>query len=182
MGDGRLAGEHVALLIARATDGDQAAWNALVDEFGALVWATTRVHGLTAAQAADVVQSTWMRLVENLKHVEDPARLGAWLAMTARRESLKVIRSAGPISRSLALRDCPRDARTPAERLITGHNGVAVQAALQRLAPRDRALLRMLASKPTPRDAEISAALGIAIDSIAPMRARALTRLRREAA
>jgi RNA polymerase sigma factor (sigma-70 family) len=179
----RSARDHVALLVARATDGDRAAWNALVDEFGGLVWATTRVHGLGAAQASDVVQSTWMHLVENLKSLEDPARLGVWLAMTARRESLKVIRrSRRAISRSDDLPRLPSDAPASAEWLASEQNAVAVQAALQRLGPRDRALLRMLALDPTPRDAEIGAALGIAIDSIGPMRTRALTRLRRQGA
>lgn len=57
-----------------------------------------------------------------------------------------------------------------------------MQAALQRLAPGDRALLRMLTAEPTPTYAEIGAALGMPIGSIGSTRARALARLRREAA
>lgn len=187
-GRDRFAGDHVALLVARAADGDQAAWNALVDEFGGLVWATTRAHGLGAAQAVDVVQRTWMHLVGILKSLEDPARLGVWLAATARRESLKVIRrSQRAIMRADDLPGRPSEPAASAEWLasewlVSEQNAIAVQAALQRLGPHDRALLRMLALDPTPRDAEIGAALGIAIDSIGPMRARALTRLRRQGA
>jgi RNA polymerase sigma factor (sigma-70 family) len=178
----RLASGHVALLVTRAADGDQAAWNALVDEFGGLVWRTTRAHRLDAADAADVFQTTWMRLVENLDRVQDPARLGAWLATTARHESLSVIRrSARLIPRSDDLPDLSTNAPQPDERLISEHDAILLRTALERLEPRDRALLRMLAADPTPSYAEVSAALGIAIGSIGPTRARALTRLRREA-
>jgi RNA polymerase sigma factor (sigma-70 family) len=179
---GRLGSDQVGLLVARAADGDEAAWNALVDRFGALVWATARAHRLRGADAADVFQTTWMRLVENLDRIEDPARLGGWLATTARRESLRVIRRAAClIPQSDDPPDLPDDTCHPAERLISEQDAVALQAALERLGPRDRALLRMLAAEPAPSYAEISAALGIAIGSIGPLRARALTRLRRQA-
>ncbi|MCA1699765.1 MAG: sigma-70 family RNA polymerase sigma factor, partial [Actinobacteria bacterium] len=179
----RLTSEHIALLVTRAADGEQAAWNALIDEFGGLVWATTRAHRLSSTDAADVFQNTWMRLVENLDRIQDPARLGGWLATTARRESLTVIRHARRmIPRSDDLPDLASDAPHPVQRLICEHDATAVQTALARLGPRDRALLRMLAAEPTPSYAEIGAALGMAIGSIGPTRARALSRLRREAA
>jgi RNA polymerase sigma factor (sigma-70 family) len=178
----RLTSEHIALLVTRAADGEQAAWNALIDEFGGLVWATTRAHRLSSTDAADVFQNTWMRLVENLDRIQDPARLGRWLATTARRESLTVIRHARRmIPRSDDLPDLASDAPHPVQRLIREHDATAVQTALARLGPRDRALLRMLAAEPTPSYAEIGAALGMAIGSIGPTRARALNRLRREA-
>jgi RNA polymerase sigma factor (sigma-70 family) len=182
-GRGRLRGDDLAGLFGRAVDGDQAGWNALIDEFGGVVWGTARAHRLSGADAADVFQTTWMRLVENLDGIRDPARLGGWLATTARHESLNVIRrTVRVIPRSDDFPDVPSDAPHPDERLITEQNGIALQIALERLGPRDRALLRLLAAEPTPSYAEISAVLGIAIGSVGPMRGRALTRLRREAA
>jgi RNA polymerase sigma factor (sigma-70 family) len=178
---GRLASDRLALLAAWAADGDQAAWTALVDEFGGVVRATTRAHRLSDADAADVFQTTWMRLIENLDGIQDPTRLGGWLATTARHESLNVIRRAVRlIPRSDDLPDLPSDDPHPHERLSTEQNALDVQTALERLALRDRALLRMLTADPTPSYTEIAAALGLAIGSIGPMRARALTRLRRE--
>jgi DNA-directed RNA polymerase specialized sigma24 family protein len=35
---------------------------------------------------------TWRRFTENVSRLRDPDRVGAWLATTARNESLKVIR------------------------------------------------------------------------------------------
>ena len=85
----------LAELVHAAADGDQQAWDALVDRFAGLVWSIARAHRLSAADAADVSQTTWLRLVEHLGRIRDPERVGAWLASTARHECLRVIRHAG---------------------------------------------------------------------------------------
>ena len=82
-------------LVRAAAEGDQQAWDALVDRFAGLVWAIARAHRLSPADAADVSQTTWLRLVEHLGRIRDPERVGAWLAATARHECLRVIRHAG---------------------------------------------------------------------------------------
>jgi RNA polymerase sigma factor (sigma-70 family) len=180
---GRLSADHVTRLVARAADGDQRAWNALVDEFAGVVWAATRTYRLSGADAADVFQTTWMRLVQNADRIQDPTRLGAWLATTARRECIDVLRRASRlIPRSHDLPEPPSDAPHHAERLIAEQHAVAVRVALRRLGPRDSALLRMLSAEPVPSYREIGAALNMPVGSIGPSRARALARLRHEAA
>src|SRR5579863_8744161 len=82
----------LAQLIAAAGNGDESAWGTIVDRFEGLIWATTRAHRLSSSEAADVTQTTWLRLLENLDRIRDPERLGAWLATTARHESLRHIR------------------------------------------------------------------------------------------
>src|SRR6476620_10431170 len=82
----------VGQLVRDAADGDQAAWNQLVERFNGLVWSVARAHRLDSAAASDVVQTTWLRLVENLGRLQEPERVGAWLATTARRESLRTLR------------------------------------------------------------------------------------------
>ncbi|MBA3525091.1 MAG: sigma-70 family RNA polymerase sigma factor, partial [Geodermatophilaceae bacterium] len=79
-------------LVQRAALGDQSSWNTLVDRFTGLLWAVARSHRLDTVDAGDVVQTTWLRLVEKLDRIEDPERLGGWLATTARRECLAVLR------------------------------------------------------------------------------------------
>jgi RNA polymerase sigma factor (sigma-70 family) len=179
----RLARHDVARLVARAADGDHGAWNALVDEFGAIVWATTRAHRLSGADAADVFQTTWMLLVENIGLIHDRASVGAWLATTARRQCLGVIRRAArvlPLGDDLP--DAPSDAPHAGDLLVSRQNAAVIRTALAQLSPRDRRLLRMLAADPAPSYDEIGAALGMPLGSIGPTRARALARLRREAA
>ena len=116
-----------------ANDGDEAAWETIVDRFSGLVWATVRAHRLSPAEAADVAQTTWLRLVENLDRIKDPERLGAWLATTARRECLRHIRLRGrelPTGED-ALFEAPSEDRAAADRLITRERNVALASRLR---------------------------------------------------
>ena len=177
----RRSDELVSWLVARAAEGDEGAWNDLVEEFGGLVWSTVRAFGLSNDDAAEVSQITWQRLVEHLHRLQDPARVGAWLATTARRQCLKQLRHT---SRVIPCDDVPEqvsDAPVPGDALLDDERDRALWSALACLPARDRRLLRMLIADPAPSYAEISAALGMPIGSIGPTRARALQRLRREA-
>jgi hypothetical protein len=77
-------------LVGRASTGDQAAWDDLVDQYGGMVWAIARRHGLGPQDAADVSQVVWLRLAQHLSALRQPERLVAWLATTTRRESLRM--------------------------------------------------------------------------------------------
>ncbi|HWH09640.1 MAG TPA: sigma-70 family RNA polymerase sigma factor [Solirubrobacteraceae bacterium] len=167
-------------LIGRANAGDEAAWNAIVERFSGLVWATTRAHRLSSAEAADVAQTTWLRLVENLDRIHDPDRLGAWLATTARRECLRVIRRSG--QELVTGDDWVLDAATddPVDGpLLVRERDDALRRALARIGERCQALLRLLAAVDPPSYEEIGAALGMPIGAIGPTRARCLEKLRR---
>src|SRR6266545_7019707 len=84
--------EDVGALVKSAANGDDQAWAALVERFGRLVWSVARGHGLGAADAEEVFQTTWLRLTEHVGRLKEPERVGGWLATTARHESLKLIR------------------------------------------------------------------------------------------
>ena len=172
----------VSGLVRRAAAGDQRAWDELIDEFAGLVWGIARAFRLNDADAADVSQTTWLRLVENLDRLQDPSRVGAWLATTARRQCIAHVHDAARvIPRSDDLPEPVSGAPEPGTALLNGERDQALWTALERLPERDRRLLRMLMADPTPSYTEISAALDMPIGSIGPTRARALERLRREA-
>jgi RNA polymerase sigma factor (sigma-70 family) len=171
----------VTKLVQDAASGDLRAWNALVDEFGGMLWAIARAHRLSDADAADVAQKTWLRLLLHLERLDDPAKAGAWLATTARRECLRVLRHA---QRHVELvSEAPERESTdaaPGDALLTAERDAALWRAVGRLRPSDQALLRLLTADPPPAYEEISAALDMPIGSIGPTRARALERLRHE--
>jgi len=75
--------DDVPSMVAAATAGDRAAWDAIVHRYAGLVWSVARAFRLGDADAADVSQATWLRLVEHLDQIRDPAALGAWRATTA---------------------------------------------------------------------------------------------------
>jgi RNA polymerase sigma factor (sigma-70 family) len=178
---GRRDGAAVTRLVHAAARGEHAAWDALVDEFGNLVWAVTRAHRLSDADAADVAGATWLALVENLGRLRDAERVGAWLATTARRESLRALRRGKrqlPTGDELA--NEPADAPHVGADLLTEERDAALWRAFDRLPERDQTLLRLLVADPQPTYQEISAALQMPIGGIGPTRARSLERLRRE--
>src|ERR1700754_5250316 len=87
---------EVGDLVRAAAEGDRDAWDALVDRFNGLVWSVARSHRLSTVDASDVVQTTWLRLVENLARLQDPERVGAWLATTAARPGPRTPAGAPP--------------------------------------------------------------------------------------
>jgi RNA polymerase sigma factor (sigma-70 family) len=163
-----------------ASEGDEGAWQAIVARFERLVWATVRAHRLSSADAADVSQTVWLRLVENLDRIRDPDRLGAWLVTTARRECLRLIR--------LRSRELATDSSDPfdvlredsvAQQVITKERDRALLRALEAIDERCQVLLRLLSVPDAPSYEELGAALGMPVGAIGPTRARCLEKLRR---
>lgn len=176
----------MAALVQAAVAGDTGAWHELVARYSDLVWAIGRAHGLDDCDAADVSQTTWLRLTENLSRLSDPSRVGAWLATTARRESLRVLREHArlvPSSPEELLSILAAGFEVPgvseeAAALVGEREAELVRLAFKKLAPPCQRLLRTLTAEPRPSYAEVSAALGIRVGSIGPTRARCLAHLR----
>jgi RNA polymerase sigma factor (sigma-70 family) len=173
----------VGALVRAAAGGDQQAWSVLVDRYAKLVWAIARNHRLCADDASEVSQTTWLRLSEHIDRLQDPSKVGGWLATTARHESLRVLRAAG---RQIPMSDDMPELDGPAveidDALLRSERDSLLWLAFSHLPARDQALLRLLVSDPMPSYEEISAAMGMPVGSVGPTRARCLERLRREAA
>jgi RNA polymerase sigma factor (sigma-70 family) len=171
-------------IVRAAGQGDDAAWEALVERFSGLIWAVARGHGLSSADAADVSQTCWLRLAEHLGRIRDPERIGGWLATTARNESVNLLRHA---RRCVALGEdgeiaMPTECTDVAARLLAGERDVALWRAFESLPPRCKTLLRVLTMDPAPTYVEVSAVLGMPVGSIGPTRGRCLQSLRERAA
>jgi RNA polymerase sigma factor (sigma-70 family) len=170
---------EVAQLVRAAADGDQASWDRLVERYTALVWSVVRAHRLSGADAADAVQTTWLRAVEHLDRLRDPDSVGAWLATTARHESLRAIRLASrQVPTDFELMAEPSDDAPVSTHLLEHERDRVLWAALSRLGERCRVLLRMLVAEPPVSYEAIGAALDMPIGSIGPTRGRCLERLR----
>jgi RNA polymerase sigma factor (sigma-70 family) len=159
--------------------GDPEAWAEIVRRFEDILRAVVRGHRLSSADAADVIQTTWLRLAENLDRLHDPSRVGAWLATTARRECLRTLRKLSRERPAENLPEPPHGGVAPVDRrLLQAERDAALWAAFARLSPRDQRLLRMLVADPQPSYEEIGKALAMPTGSIGPTRGRALQRLR----
>jgi RNA polymerase sigma factor (sigma-70 family) len=169
-------------LARAAASGRADAWEALVDRHTGRLWALARTFRLRDADAADVIQTTWLRLAESIGSLRDPECIAGWLATTARRECLHRLRSREQPSDAVHVVDRPDPGPGPEQTVIRRTERDLLLGALRRLPDRDQQLLRLLMDSPSPGYSEIAAALHMPIGSIGPTRSRALGRLRRELA
>jgi RNA polymerase sigma factor (sigma-70 family) len=176
----------VSDLVARARSGDRQAWDALVERYAPLIWSICRKHRLGRADADDVGQSVWLRLLDQLDRVREPAALPGWLSTTTRRECLRVLSAAqGPHATIYALdvESLPdQRAGTADQELLAAERHAALRAAFTQLPPNGQQLLTLLTADPPTPYADISAQLGIPVGSIGPTRSRYLDKIRRHPA
>jgi RNA polymerase sigma factor (sigma-70 family) len=141
-----VTGAELTGVVAAASAGDQRAWEVLYRRFDPTLRRVARGFRLTTYEADDAVQATWLCLFRSLRRLENPAAIGGWLITTVRRESYRVLQ--------LGVRE------VPAELVI----GVEAPDPASYDAPDPLA------------DAERSAAIRTALDSL-PTRERALLTL-----
>jgi RNA polymerase sigma factor (sigma-70 family) len=171
-------------LVTRAKNGEQQAWDALVERYAPLIWSICRRYRLEAADAEDVGQSVWLKLVSHLDHLREAAALPGWLATTTRRECGRVINAADArrAGEQVLIADNITDAETNTvdQELLVAEQHATMRDAFARLPPGCQQLLALLIADPPVPYAEISARLGISAGSIGPNRRRCLDRLGRD--
>ena len=164
--------------VRAAAESKSWAWDALVERYGALVRGVARRHGLGPHDVDDVAQMTWLRLIEHIDELRNPDAIAGWLATTARRESLLVLRRTD--------RECPVEELVAVvvvepvneARLVAAERTTALRAGVSELRGRQRELMTMMLCEPPPDYADIARTLSIPQGSIGPTRQRGLERLR----
>jgi RNA polymerase sigma factor (sigma-70 family) len=176
-------------LVRACRRGDEAAWETLVNRYRRLVYTVPLRAGLDEGLAADVFQRVFTALVEQLDDIAQPSRLSAWLVTTARRESWRMVRRRAPVLPTgsadveAEIEELPDETVLPDDLLVKLEEQHAVRTAVAGLDDRCRELLKLLFYRASPQPyVEIAAALGIAVGSIGPIRARCLERVRRQLA
>jgi RNA polymerase sigma factor (sigma-70 family) len=180
--------EYTEQLVGRARGRDSTAWHELVASYTPRLLRVARAFGLNDADAADVVQTTWLRCVQYLGQIRDLSSIGSWLTTICRREAMRILqRENAPVPYD------PSDPFGPLARLADEHRDPGVldmlrhelQAelvgAITELPDRQRALLMELlrADYDGRAYADVGTALEMPVGSIGPTRMRALQRLRR---
>src|SRR6476660_4291446 len=159
-------------LVTRARNGDKQAWDALVERYAPLVWSICRRHRLGSAEASDVGQTVWLRLLDELATVRDQAALPGWLATATLRECGRVLRAAGRQQAAgymLDAGDIPGGQTGMVQHeLRMAERNAALREAFTYLPPGCQQLIVMLMEDPSVPDAEIGARLGIPAGSTGP--------------
>ena len=175
------AESELATIVCAARAGDSAAWSRLVERFDRGLRNIARCYRLPAADVDEVIQATWLQLLENIQRIREPAAVGAWLTTATRRNALR--------RRQMHVRELlsgdpelgeRADAEEPDARLLVSERDAALADALRALPDRHRRLLLVLLTQPTLDYREIGALLSMPVGSIGPIRARALARLARD--
>ncbi|MGG5752654.1 RNA polymerase sigma factor [Zafaria sp. Z1313] len=179
--------EEAAELFAAFQDGRRGRIEPLVRLLNPTLWHVARACGLERADAEDVVQTAWLRLVDKADTVRNPRTVLAWLGTTVRREAWRISRER---RRSLPWEDADDDgagrrgpapgdpAPGPAEALLRHEAQRVLWTHVSRLTPRCQAILRVVSRGGPPDYASLSEALGIPVGSIGPTRGRCLAALR----
>jgi RNA polymerase sigma factor (sigma-70 family) len=163
-------------------DGDASGMATLVDEVTPLLWSVARQQGLHHQAAEDVVQNTWLKLVEHAASIADPQSVLKWLITTTRRASWS---SSARSHREEPgkhedLRDTETDAlaSSPELSVLADADHRVLWRHFATLPERCQHLLRVIAFAERPDYAAVAQALGMPVGSIGPTRGRCLAKLR----
>lgn len=170
----------LADLVHRLARKDDAAWADVVRRFAPVVRKRIAAVGLSSAQADDAFQQTWLKLAQSIHTIEDPARLGGWLGVTARNEAVNLIRRSQRLVFTDELELGEADESAVDRRLQAEAVAEAIDTALGSLSARQQDVVRLrylgddLASY-----TQIAGTLDMPKGAIGPTLGRALTQLRR---
>lgn len=176
--------EAIETWVRAAQKGDQRAWDQLVKRFDPLVLWAARQRGLSAADACDVRQTTWLRCVQSIEKIRDPESIGSWLVTTARREAGRISQHGGrqvlvgqENEHQLEVVDINSNV-DPENVFLNEERDISVRNATTRLSERSRKLLVALMEDDRPNYAAIAHKFDMPVGSIGPTRARYLRHLR----
>jgi len=172
-----------AELVAGIRAGDESAWRAMTRQYEPLLRWLARRCGLSAEDAGDAVQLTWLRCVEHIDQLTDAGKLNTWLVTICRRECIRMA--------TRARREVPLDATDLTPLIDDGHEACDPWAetalrdqcnrlylAIMALPERQRAVLIELLRREDQSYLDLSRRLGLPVGSIGPTRQRAVSRLR----
>jgi DNA-directed RNA polymerase specialized sigma24 family protein len=90
----RMADWSDAELLRACHSGDEAAWDALIERYAALILSIPSRYGLRAAERDDVFAEVCLILVRSLATIRDPRSLPKWLIRTTTRATWTRTRTA----------------------------------------------------------------------------------------
>ncbi len=163
----------------RVRDGEVEAWEAVVDQFATLVYSVARRNGLNPADAEDCCQQTWMALYASRFRIRDGAKLPGWLAGTAYRRAMRILRKQASRKRTEEQIPDSEPPLLPDQQLVLIRRRRILQQAMGELDERCRALLTALfLVEDEISYRELSKNLKIPFNSLGPIRKRCLEKLR----
>jgi RNA polymerase sigma factor (sigma-70 family) len=173
-------------LLRACMAGDRQAWEALIRRYQRLLYAIPLRCGLSEEDAADVLQTVCVRLLENLPKLCNEDHLTGWLITTTRRESWRVSqqrRRDAPLDdpeRPGGADSVPDPDPLPDEAVLRLEEQQMVRVALRELGGRCQQLLELLYQTDPPLSyVEVAQRLAMPATSVSSTRIRCLQKLKR---
>lgn len=169
---------HVDDIWSGVINDDPRAWRALVERFAGLVTAVAGRVGLSEGDAEDCAQQTWIALYRRRKSIRDPRTLPAWLIKTTRRRAVRTLQRLVRESTMAPPLDPGLDRPLPDEEVLALERQAILESALLQLDPRCRKVLTALFFSPGSNSyGDIARSLGLATNTLGPLRSRCLKKL-----
>ena len=172
--------ELVADAIRRHRAGDREAMTDLVRIVTPCLQALARGFGLSSYSAEDVVQATLLAIVRRVDSIRSPEAGLAWLAVTARREAIRVAQAerAVDLVAEIGIDEARPGASGPEGIVLDRLRRALLWRHVSELPTRGQVILHEIAQAGRPDYATISELTGMPLGSIGPTRGRSLLRVR----
>jgi RNA polymerase sigma factor (sigma-70 family) len=168
-------------LVAKCLEGDEEAWNALVDKYKNLVWSVPLKYRLNHEDCADIFQAVWLDLFQDLKNLRYSGAVRSWLVSAASHKCFhwKARQQSLNRMRETLSSQSEKFASPPANLSIELEREQLLREAMLVLSPRCQELVNMLFFEQPPRPYDdVAKAMGLAVGSIGFIRGRCLKKLR----
>ena len=170
-------------LVAGIRARNEWAWRAMTERYEPLLWWIARRYRLSAQDAEDAIQLTWLRCLEHSDQLTDAEKLDGWLATICRRECMRLATKARrevlqtELEMVRLIDDTPAQCDPCAEATLRDQCA-RLHDAIMALPARQQMVLVELLKREEQSYLALSRRLGLPVGSIGPTRHRAVTRLR----
>jgi RNA polymerase sigma factor (sigma-70 family) len=175
----------LAELVDQIRARDDSVWRDLIDRYEPLLRSIARGRGLSAEDALDAMQLTWLRCLQHIDQLTHADRLGGWLTTICRRECNQLIaktRREVPLTEPDAawLIGDRHEECDPCAEVARRDEHDRLYRAITALPDRQRMVLAELLRPESQSYLDVSHRLGLPLGSIGPTWQRAVIRLRRD--
>jgi RNA polymerase sigma factor (sigma-70 family) len=168
-----------AELIRACLDGDEQAWDALVNRYRRLIFSIPYKMGLQRDEAMEIFQAVWLDCFQELHSLRDVDRLQAWLVRIAVRKCYRVRQKYRLEPQTMEIMETDSLGEDPSGEFIRRlDQEQLIRSGIDKLTDRCRQIIEALFfEESVPTYADIAKRLGLSTNSIGFTRDRCLERL-----
>jgi RNA polymerase sigma factor (sigma-70 family) len=168
-------------LVQACLQGDQRAWEELIDKYKRLIYSVPLRYGASREDAADVFQSVCIEVFNSLNQLKNVGSLRSWLITVAVRQSYRwKKKQSNHVELDAMEPEVAEELAAVPEILEQVEQEQIVRDVVSKLSPRNAELVRLLFFEQPPLPyTEVARRLGLATGSIGFIRGRCLERLKK---